>query len=724
MYKTLLKNFQFRTLFKSNSRTFHPNKNLIKMSNITPKNNTNNINKNKNDQELKLLSSSSSSTLFNTNDIDENEDDENKIEENKENFQFDPKKGDLNLYFTAENKVKNMKKKLIQMKKCDQCYLIKNLCVCSNVYNIFHRISVPSIESSLIKKINDFGEENNKEEEDNIENSTSSSSSSSTEPFVSPLYDEKMSEKNGNDYFLNNVNYEIYMHYGEYGRTSNTGKLFPIGLKENSFLSIFGIKQDEDILSERLLLKLSNFHINKLFENNINSLNSIELFSNTSFYQNTVSPTSNNDENIVADQDNKNEQIEDVPPVLILYPSKDAVTPEQLIQQKWLEKNEKLGISLCVIDSTWSQSMAMKNRLIEIVERKKKFRLIQLLNKIKKLNELIKENNELIFFDEENNNEEISLNDLNNFDINSNQNQLILNEFNQNFNNFVNKNNQYYEKIKENYLIYSSNNTKLNQNDKNNINLFNIFMNNNENNDENNINNLIKLKYELILYLNINKIQCVKLNNMTTSEFLNRKQSLTKFKISTFESIYYFLINFTNYYNKYLLNYIYKFVFYYEIDSVLKLNGKPTVFFNKIDVKFDEDLKDNNSEKKSNSIEINGKFMKPIVNKPSMCLICGSTNGDFKNYGIRKKFDEEDEKNNIEKNDEQIKKSIKLNKDSLASTISNEEKLKRVQEHNDKLIEMSIYKDEVRRLLNEKIYRVWKCTCCKQYFPSPYTENN
>lgn len=54
------------------------------------------------------------------------------------------------------------------------------------------------------------------------------------------------------DHSANKINPLVYMHYKEWGRASNTGKILPIGLPEISDLFIFGRKEDEDRLRFRI----------------------------------------------------------------------------------------------------------------------------------------------------------------------------------------------------------------------------------------------------------------------------------------------------------------------------------------------------------------------------------------------------------------------------------------------------------------------------------------
>jgi DTW domain-containing protein YfiP len=101
-----------------------------------------------------------------------------------------------------------------------------------------------------------------------------------------------------------NYDIKVFMHSKEWGRASNTGKLLPLGMK-NASLSLYGIESDRIALLEQL------------------STN----------------------------------------PSLILYPNKDA---KPLSEYKdWFAQTSAEGkrVTICVIDSTWGQSVAMDKSL-------------------------------------------------------------------------------------------------------------------------------------------------------------------------------------------------------------------------------------------------------------------------------------------------------------------------------------------------------------------------
>ena len=100
---------------------------------------------------------------------------------------------------------------------------------------------------------------------------------------------------------IDGIYISIYMHFKEWGRTSNTGKLMKVGLPEQSNISVYGVAEDEATLFRELS----------------------EV------------------------------------PSLILYPGTGS-EPISNYKDWWKEQPKK---RLCVIDSTWSLSQSMARRL-------------------------------------------------------------------------------------------------------------------------------------------------------------------------------------------------------------------------------------------------------------------------------------------------------------------------------------------------------------------------
>lgn len=101
---------------------------------------------------------------------------------------------------------------------------------------------------------------------------------------------------------------DIFMHYKEWGRSSNTGKILSIGIPDNSNQLIYGNEKD----SEKLLYRLST------------------------------------------------------KPSLILYPS---ISSQSIIHYRsWFEE-QKENVNICVIDSTWSLSQSMNKSLPHTIPR-------------------------------------------------------------------------------------------------------------------------------------------------------------------------------------------------------------------------------------------------------------------------------------------------------------------------------------------------------------------
>lgn len=107
-----------------------------------------------------------------------------------------------------------------------------------------------------------------------------------------------------------NINYHIFMHFKEWGRASNTGKLLPICLPEKASIEIYGIQNEFDQLCKTLQEK----------------------------------------------------------PSLILYPTADA---KPISEYKNWVKEHNGDVHICVIDSTWIQSHAMEKSLPADVPRVK-----------------------------------------------------------------------------------------------------------------------------------------------------------------------------------------------------------------------------------------------------------------------------------------------------------------------------------------------------------------
>lgn len=102
--------------------------------------------------------------------------------------------------------------------------------------------------------------------------------------------------------FTPKANLHIYMHYKEWGRASNTGKLMAKGMPDNCKVHIFGVKEQHDALIEELRSK----------------------------------------------------------PSLILFPSSSATS---IADYSDLYAKSGGNLNICVIDSTWSQAGTMEKSL-------------------------------------------------------------------------------------------------------------------------------------------------------------------------------------------------------------------------------------------------------------------------------------------------------------------------------------------------------------------------
>jgi len=151
-------------------------------------------------------------------------------------------------YDNAACNIEKKRSSLVTKNKCISCYLSSTMCICSQVKDFFSTIP------------------------------------SSCHPKAS---------------------IDVFMHYKEWGRASNTGKLLPIGLPDHSKIYMYGRKPDYELLVDKL----------------------------------TSSPS------------------------VILYPS-DSSIPITDFQSLYNNNNNNnynhnYDFNICVIDSTWSQSQAM-----------------------------------------------------------------------------------------------------------------------------------------------------------------------------------------------------------------------------------------------------------------------------------------------------------------------------------------------------------------------------
>eukprot|EP00597_Dinobryon_sp_UTEXLB2267_P006457 CAMPEP_0170059054 /NCGR_PEP_ID=MMETSP0019_2-20121128/1461_1 /TAXON_ID=98059 /ORGANISM="Dinobryon sp., Strain UTEXLB2267" /LENGTH=298 /DNA_ID=CAMNT_0010264179 /DNA_START=184 /DNA_END=1077 /DNA_ORIENTATION=- len=101
----------------------------------------------------------------------------------------------------------------------------------------------------------------------------------------------------------------IFMHYKEWGRSSNTGKIFQIGMHHKSTLGLYGVEESESHFIENLSKS----------------------------------------------------------PVLVLYPSSRAKPISEF--KEWYQSTP--NVTLCVLDSTWTQSAALDKAIPSHIPRVK-----------------------------------------------------------------------------------------------------------------------------------------------------------------------------------------------------------------------------------------------------------------------------------------------------------------------------------------------------------------
>ena len=179
---------------------------------------------------------------------------------------FDDHHIDTNLIKFYDNAACNIEKKrtsLVTKNKCLSCYLSSTMCICSQVKEFFSAIPISIHPKASI---------------------------------------------------------DVFMHYKEWGRASNTGKLLPIGLPNQSKIYMYGRKPDYELLVHKLTTTPSVI----LYPSD----NSTSITDFRSLYHNNNNnnnPTTNNN-----DSNNNNNY-----------------------------NNSYNDFNICVIDSTWSQSQAM-----------------------------------------------------------------------------------------------------------------------------------------------------------------------------------------------------------------------------------------------------------------------------------------------------------------------------------------------------------------------------
>lgn len=151
------------------------------------------------------------------------------------------------------------------------------------------------------------------------------------------------------------------------------------------------------------------------------------------------------------------------------------------------------------------------------------------------------------------------------------------------------------------------------------------------------------------------------------SQFLSRKQSENKSKVSTIEALTIGLKSLgesetaLNPFNQSLQ---------FSVDAILTQNGKSPVYGNKI--------KPNISTEDSS-----GPFSLPKIKKPKNCLICGinESSARFRNLGIRKNWINHPREESIKDEEEKVLEEIKNDNSEI-----------------------------------DKVARLWFCNTCKNYF--------
>ena len=127
-----------------------------------------------------------------------------------------------------------------------------------------------------------------------------------------------------------NIKFHLYMHYKEWGRASNTGKLLTVGLPNQTSMKIYGITVDEAELAEELLNNPSIILYPKKDSVSITEFQEVLNQINQGTHQN-------------PNQSHKDHSKTNL----------ESFSAEQ-------------SFHICIIDSTWSQSICMERHLLAL----------------------------------------------------------------------------------------------------------------------------------------------------------------------------------------------------------------------------------------------------------------------------------------------------------------------------------------------------------------------
>jgi DTW domain-containing protein YfiP len=192
---------------------------------------------------------------------------------------------------------------------------------------------------------------------------------------------------------------------------------------------------------------------------------------------------------------------------------------------------------------------------------------------------------------------------------------------------------------------------------------------------------------------------------LNPSKFLNRKQSKTKTKICTIESIMLAISalgvspNVLEIFHQSLE---------FAVDTLLKQSAKKPVYGNKIIPKIPVHLKEQEQQHKGGAPVYLGPVTLADIKKPPKCLQCNTTEKEvsaFKNCGLRsRRKDFANWNETIEREQEERIASI-------------------VRDMNPEIEGYPENLAEIQSILRkEPLYRMWKCPHCMRFFPSKEDE--
>lgn len=189
----------------------------------------------------------------------------------------------------------------------------------------------------------------------------------------------------------------------------------------------------------------------------------------------------------------------------------------------------------------------------------------------------------------------------------------------------------------------------------------------------------------------------VRIDDLVTgpSQFLNRKQSTNKSKVSTIEAVIMAMRGLGV--NEEEITQHSR-ALEYSVDAVLQQAGKKAVYGNRVTPQFEQSKRCSDSD-----VPVMGRFTKPKVSKPSVCLHCHTAIGDtnFKNLGVRKR-------------------KVVPATEGEASEEVGDEVYKTLVDRDFEALEQAnaSVAIAIKAIISKDSYRVWRCSTCNRCFPA------